>query len=308
MKERPWGNKILELAYELNAGEAMSRNVIVVPPDLPMSEVREIFRSKKISGMPVVKNGNLLGILSLEDFIKWLADDRCDCLVEEKMTKNVDSVFSDVPLIQVASKLETLGYGRMPVLDRKTGKLEGIITKSDIIEIFLHKTEVDYQEEEIRRYRATQFFDDIIADSIKLNFLYEISGKTIAEGGAVASGLKKTLKRLGIHPEVVRRTVIAMYEAEMNVIIYAMKGQVKVAVDPQGIFVEIEDQGPGIPDIDEAMKPGFSTAPEWVRELGFGAGMGLQNIKKCADEMTLSSVAGEGTLMKLTFNMEPECV
>ncbi|TFG62308.1 MAG: CBS domain-containing protein, partial [Spirochaetales bacterium] len=200
--------------------------------------------------------------------------------------------------------LETRGYGRLPVIDRKTGKLAGIITKSDIIEKLLHKTELDFQEEEIRRYRASHFFDDIIADSTRLNFLYQIRGKTIAEGGVVASSLKKTLKRLGIHPEVVRKTVIAMYEAEMNVIIYAKEGAARVTVDPRSIYVEIEDHGPGIPDVEEAMKPGFSTAPEWVQELGFGAGMGLQNIKMSSDEMTLSSVLGKGTLLKLTFVME----
>ncbi|TFG63703.1 MAG: CBS domain-containing protein, partial [Spirochaetales bacterium] len=151
MSDRNWGNKILELAYELNAGEAMTTTVISVTPDISMNQVREIFRSKKISGMPVLQDGNLVGILSLEDFIKWLADDRCDCLVADKMSKTVDSVFTDEPLVHVASRLETRGYGRLPVIDRKTGKLAGIITKSDIIEKLLHKTELDFQEEEIRR-------------------------------------------------------------------------------------------------------------------------------------------------------------
>jgi anti-sigma regulatory factor (Ser/Thr protein kinase)/predicted transcriptional regulator len=271
-----------------------------------MAEVREVLRSKKISGMPVARDGRVVGVISIEDFIKWLADDGCNCSVSDKMSTKVVSVYVDEPLVHVVSKLESHGYGRLPVLDRKTGKLAGIITKGDIIEKLLHKIEVDYQEEEIRHYRASHFFEDIIADSTRLSFLYEIHGKSIAEGGVVASSLKKTLKRLGIHPEVVRRAAIALYEAEMNVIIYARDGRVAVTVDPRRIYVEIEDEGPGIPDIEQAMQPGYSTAPEWVRELGFGAGMGLQNIKKSAGEMEISSSVGEGTLLKLSFAMERE--
>jgi anti-sigma regulatory factor (Ser/Thr protein kinase) len=206
--------------------------------------------------------------------------------------------------VHVVSRLDSHGYGRLPVIDRKSGTLAGIITKGDIIERLLHKIEVDYQEEEIRRYRASHFFEDIVADSTRLSFLYEIRGKSIAEGGGVASSLKKTLKRLGIHPEVVRRASIAMYEAEMNVIIYAREGQVAVSVDQNRIYVEVEDEGPGIVDVEKALQPGFSTAPEWVRELGFGAGMGLSNIEKCAEDMQISSVVGEGTLLKLSFTME----
>ena len=299
-------NRIQELVYELNVGSAMTTDAITVSPGLPMADVREVLRSKKISGMPVVEDGKIVGIISIEDFIKWLADDGCDCRVEDKMSTKIVSVYSDEPLVHVVSKLESHGYGRLPVIDRKTGRLTGIITKGDIIEKLLHKIEVDYQEEEIRHYRASHFFEDIIADSTRLSFVYEIHGKSIAEGGVVASSLKKTLKRLGIHPEVVRRASIALFEAEMNVIIYARDGRVAVSVDPSRIYVEIEDEGPGIPDVEEALVPGYSTAPEWVRELGFGAGMGLQNINKSADEMDISSVVGEGTLLKLSFAMERE--
>ncbi|MBT3274937.1 MAG: CBS domain-containing protein [Spirochaetales bacterium] len=306
MKKETPVNKIQELVYELNAGSVMTTDVTTVAPELPMSEVREVLRVKKISGMPVVANGKVVGVISIEDFIKWLADNSEECQVKDKMSKNIVSVYSDEPLVHVVNKLEVKGYGRLPVIDRKTGKLAGIITKGDIIEKLLHKIEVDYQEEEIRHYRASHFFEDIIADSTKLNFLYEIQGKSIGEGGVVASSLKKTLKRLGIHPELVRRTTIALYEAEMNVIIYAKEGRVAVAIDPDMINVEIEDSGQGIPDVEQALQAGYSTAPEWVRELGFGAGMGLQNIKKNAGEMAISSVVGEGTLLKLSFAMERE--
>ena len=91
-----------------------------------------------------------------------------------------------------------------------------------------------------------------------------------------------------------------------EVCIYAREGEVRIYVDPSEIYAEIEDSGPGIPDIDRAMVAGYSTAPEWVRELGFGAGMGLQNIKSCAESMDISSAVGGGTLLKMSFDMVRE--
>lgn len=303
MNEAQTVNKIQELVYELNVGAAMTRDVITISPDLMMSELREILRQNKISGVPVTDNGILVGIVSIEDFINWLADDGRDCPVADKMSKDVVSAYSDEPLVHIVSTLDDRGFGRLPVLDRSTSRLLGIVTKGDVIEKLLHKLEVDYQEEEIRHYRASHFFEDIIADETRLNFLYEIKGKKIEEGGEVASSIKKTLRRLGIHPAVVRKVSIAAYEAEMNVIIYAEDGRVSVTIDPSKINMEIEDSGPGIPDVAQAMAEGYSTAPEWVRELGFGAGMGLHNIESCSESLEISSKMGIGTLLKIAFEI-----
>ena len=93
----------------------------------------------------------------------------------------------------------------------------------------------------------------------------------------------------------------------MNVIIYAASGKVTVTVDPSSILLEVSDSGPGIPDVEEARKPGFSTAPEWVRALGFGAGMGLANIESCAERFEITSTVGRGTNLTATFSMEERC-
>ncbi len=144
----------------------------------------------------------------------------------------------------------------------------------------------------------------MIADRLAVRFAYDIRDRTIVQGGMVASGLKKSLKRLGIHPEIVRRAAIATYEAEMNVIIYARVGRVAVTVQPESVKIEVRDRGPGIPDVEKAMEPGYSTAPDWVRELGFGAGMGLPNIKRCAGRLDIRSAVGRGTTLKITIPME----
>lgn len=298
--------KVQELIYELTVADAMTSNVITASPKNLMSELREILRTKRISGTPIVDNGRLVGIISIEDFIKWLADEKKDCAIEEKMIRDVKTLYSDEPLVHAVSKLEKFGFGRLPVIDRESAKLTGVITKGDIIERLLQELEIDYNnDEKIHSYRASHIFEDLIADKTTLIFEYSVKPKDFNRAGEVSSGLKKTLRRLGIHPTIVRRAAIASYEAELNVIIYTDGGELIVKVQPNKIDIEVTDSGPGIPDIKKALEPGYSTAPEWVRELGFGAGMGLNNIQKCADEMNLSSVVGKGTVLKIGIDMNP---
>jgi len=295
--------KVQELVYELKIGDAMMQKVITTTPQASMSKLREILRDNRISGTPVIENGRLVGIVSIEDFIKWLAEGAHDCPIKNKMTKNVKTMYADEPLIHAVSKLEQTGFGRFPVVDRQNGNLVGIITKGHIIERLLRKMEIDYHEEEIHRYRASHIFEDIIADKVALTFRSYLKGGDFDRAGEASSGLKKTLERLGIHPQIVRRAAIASYEAEMNVIIYAESGEISVEVQPGEIYIDVTDSGPGIPDVQKAMQPGYSTAADWVRELGFGAGMGLVNIQKCADDMELTSNPGKGTRLKIRIDI-----
>jgi anti-sigma regulatory factor (Ser/Thr protein kinase) len=268
-----------------------------------MSELREILRSKRISGTPVIKEDRLVGLISIEDFIKWLAEGGKKCTIKDRMSTDIKVLYEDEPLIHAVSKLERTDFGRFPVVDRKNGRLRGIITKGDIMETLLHKLEIDYHEEEIHRYRASHIFEDIIGDKVTLTFQSYVKGKDFNLAGEASSGLKKTLERLGIHPLVVRRAAIASYEAEMNLVIYTDGGTITAAVQLDKIRIDVKDNGPGIADIQKAMEPGYSTAPHWVRELGFGAGMGLVNIKKCADKMDLTSKVGKGTHLKIRINV-----
>lgn len=287
--------KIQELVYEMNIGEVMHQDVITVSSKMLMSELRVILHDKRISGTPVVDQDRLVGIISIEDFIRWLAGREEDCPIGERMTKTVHTLYADEPLIAAVSKFDQFGFGRFAVLDRRDEKLVGIISRGDIVKGLLKKLEIDYHDEEIRRYRASHIFEDIVADKTRLSFQYNVIGRDFTRAGEGASRLKTTLKRLGLPPQIVRRVAIATYEAEMNVVIFTDGGTVRVRVDPREIYVKVEDSGPGIPDVEKALQPGYSTAPAWVRELGFGAGMGLVNIKRCADKMKLRSDVGKGT-------------
>ena len=295
--------KLQELAYELRVESAMTRKVVTVPPTATMAEFREVLRTNRISGTPVVEDGKMVGIVSIEDLIKALAAGELSASVGEKMTRNPVSLYADEPLVHAVSRFSQFRFGRFPVISR-SGELVGIITQGDIARALLRRLEVDYREEEIHRYRASHIFEDIIADEVALVFGYHVAARDFDRAGAASSGLKKTLSRLGIHPHVIRRVAVATYEAEINIVVYTDCGEIVGEVRPDRIKIEAIDKGPGIPDIELAMQPGFSTAPDWVREMGFGAGMGLSNIKACADKMELISTVGVGTHLTIIIYLD----
>jgi len=134
----------------------------------------------------------------------------------------------------------------------------------------------------------------------RMKFKYEIEGGNFSKAGNASSAVKKILKQLNVPPATIKKLVVALYEGEVNVVAHAWNGCIYVDIDPDRIFVTIEDEGPGIPDIGQAMQEGYSTASQAVREMGFGAGMGLPNMKKNADLLNIKSEVGKGTTVEIT--------
>lgn len=132
---------------------------------------------------------------------------------------------------------------------------------------------------------------------------YEISGSDFSSAGEASSNFKEVLKKLGVNSGAVRRTAIAMYEAEINTVIHGGGGVCEAQVLNNKIVVTFSDNGPGIEDVSLAMQEGYSTASETIREMGFGAGMGLPNIKKYTDDMKIETAPGKGTTVTLTINL-----
>jgi CBS domain-containing protein/anti-sigma regulatory factor (Ser/Thr protein kinase) len=287
--------RVHELQYELRVADVMTADVVTISPKDTMNKLRKLLRTKRISGIPVVQKGRLVGIVSVEDLINCLANGEKDAFIEQKMTRNVETIYGDEPLINAIAKVNRYGYGRLPVIEYNQNKLVGILTKEDIIKGLLKKLEIDYQGTEVRPDQAGTLFYDTIDAKMRLQFKYRIASRDISRAGESASVLKKTLYRLGFHPQVVRRAAIIAYEAEMNIVIFTNGGQIVAWIQPEYIKIKARDTGPGIADVEKVKQPGFSTAPEWVRELGFGAGMGIPNIMKCADKTIIKSEVGIGT-------------
>ncbi|MDE5418912.1 ATP-binding protein [Ancylomarina sp. DW003] len=132
-----------------------------------------------------------------------------------------------------------------------------------------------------------------------MDFKFDIEGGNFSKAGTASSDVKKVLKKLNVDPKLIKRIVVSIYEAEVNVVAHAYEGEMNVSIFPEKIIVRIVDKGPGIPDIELAMQKGYSTASPEVREMGFGAGMGLPNIKKNTNELNIKSEVGVGTEVEL---------
>lgn len=141
-----------------------------------------------------------------------------------------------------------------------------------------------------------------------MTYTYQVSGYDLDSAGRASTEVKRILLRLGVPPECIKRTAIAMYEGEMNMAIHAGGGSAVVEICPDRILLELDDHGPGIPDLELAMQEGWSTAPEWIREMGFGAGMGLPNMKRNSDDFQIDTAPGSGTRIRMSILLAPRAV
>lgn len=298
--------RVEELSYDLKICEVMTQEVKTLTPEHTMGDLLELLRQFRISGAPVLENDRLIGVISLEDLIRAMCNNDLSAPVRKYMSFEVITANSYDPVVSAMELFTRASVGRLPVVDQD-GKLVGMITKGDITRGVLIALQKDYQEEEIRRYRASHLFEDIRSDRTTLVLRYRIQPRDFLHGGQASSDIKRALLRLGATPQVGRRCGIAIYEAEMNLIIHSTNGGlIRVEIEPHRILMQAVDDGPGIADVDQAMQAGYSTATEEVRELGFGAGMGLLNIKRCVDKMLLSSHPGKGTRLEMKIYLQSE--
>ena len=273
---------------------------------MPLAKVLEILRVNRISGVPVMQDGQIIGILSLEDIVRAMEKNELSAPVSQYMTKKLITVASHDSIVKAIQTFTESKLGRLPVVDADNKRV-GMITKGNITHGVLTALQKDYKEEEVRRYRASHLFEDIISDRTTLVLRYNIKAQNFTRGGTAASNIKRALRRLGADAQIARRCGIAVYEAEMNLIIHSTRGGIlKLEVEPHRITMSTTDDGPGIPDVEQVLQPGYSTATDQVREMGFGAGMGLVNIKRCVDSMDLESTVGKGTKLVMRIHVPNE--
>jgi len=288
-------NRVEELSYDLKIREVMTADVKTATPEMPLSRVLDILRTNRISGLPVVQDDRLVGVLSLEDVVRALQNNDLSASTSQYMTRDVVTVASYDSIVNAIRTFTEKQLGRLPVLDEKD-RLVGMITKGDITRGILVALQKDYKAEEVRRYRASHLFEDIVSERTTLVLRYTIKAGDFTQGGKASSHIKRALLRLGADPQLTRRCSIAVYEAEMNLIIHTTNGGIlKLEVEPHRITMSATDDGPGVADTEIVFQPGYSTATEQVREMGFGAGMGLVNMKRCVDEIKLESTVGKGS-------------
>jgi anti-sigma regulatory factor (Ser/Thr protein kinase)/CBS domain-containing protein len=288
------------LAYEIKVGALMAAPRLVIAPQDPASTTLKRMRQLQLSVAPVVESGKLMGMVTPDGL------EESDARVKAYVVAPPAPLYPEDLVIKAIQLFSKSKADQLPVITEQ-GELAGMLSKTDVTGGLLEALASDYQEEEIRRFRASHLFEDIVSDRTSLMLRYRVPARDFAKGGLASACVRQALLRLGADLDTARRCAIGVYEAEMNLVIHTLHGGIlRVEVQPHMIFIEALDDGPGIPDVELAMQPGYTTTPEEIRALGFGAGFGLPNIKRCVDKMWLQSTPGEGTRLEMWIYLEPD--
>jgi CBS domain-containing protein len=284
---------LLDLINRMKVKDVMTKNLVTARKDQSLREIQGLMKEKGITGVPITEpeHKRILGLVSMDDIIQALDGGYIDDAAETHMSRGLMVLEDEMPLQFAISYLEKYRYGRFPVLNRDR-ELVGIITSRDIIVALLVEVnkEVEKLEQKIVNPEPVPG-EDIHLEFSTRKFDFENAGKASTE-------IKKVLMRRGLNPRVIRRIAVASYELEMNQVVHSEGGMLVFRMQGDRAEVLAEDSGPGIANVELALEEGYSTANEWVRSLGFGAGMGLANVKRVSDEFTITSEPGRGTTVK----------
>ncbi len=299
---------VLELIYRLKVKDVMKSEVVTAPPTASLREVQVKMRDCGITGVPIVEADHLVGLVSIGNIIEALDGGWIEDAAGSRMSGSLIVLEDDMPLSFAITYFNRYGYRRFPVLDKNT-RLVGIVTAADVLRALLiaMNQEVERLEEGLARDRASGALPEAVQETSKAfsmsfpsrRFDFENAGKASAE-------LKKALKGLGADSGSIRRAAIVSYELEMNQVIHSEGGVMQFSASSGAVRIVARDEGPGIADLDEALTEGFSTANEWVRSLGFGAGLGLTNAKRSSDEFEITSKVGTGTTVRVLVRYQEQ--
>jgi CBS domain-containing protein/anti-sigma regulatory factor (Ser/Thr protein kinase) len=282
------------LTYELRVRDAMTRPPVTGAPEDSLRTIQNLMKTHRISGVPILQNGAPVGLVSIEDIINALDQGHVNDPAERWMTRNIVTLRDHFSLVRAVAEFDRHGFGRFPVLN-SAGELVGVITRGDITSCLMQHLEKRAEEVATREAAQTpgRARSQKLAEPMVLRA--EVKAGDYDSAGKVSQRMRQILRMRGVDPDIQRRAAIVAYEAETNIIIHSIGGDLSVAVTPGKVVIEATDRGPGIENIDLAMQEGWSTAGPLARELGFGAGMGLPNIKKCSDKFEIHSEMGAGT-------------
>ena len=294
--------RYLGLFSNLDASSVMSTAVYALHPEDRVAAARILMRENSISGVPIVDaDFRLVGIISVSKIIEALADGRLADSVDSVMTRDVVALRAHDSLETILSCFQRFKFGRFPVVE-EDGKLVGMITDTDVLSAIVRSFYSVYVHDQ-RRMMTLGSFSALSEEFEKsADFVYDISCIGLENAGEGSARLKAFLQTKGFGESVVRRASVCAYEAEMNVCIHAGgQGSLRAIARNGEIIVRVEDEGPGIENIDLAMKEGWSTATDAIREMGFGAGMGLANIRRFSDHLVIMSGKDKPTKVEMIF-------
>jgi CBS domain-containing protein/anti-sigma regulatory factor (Ser/Thr protein kinase) len=290
---------IMELLQRFKVRDVMKRDVISITRDMTLREAQRIMRENRISGLPVSENGRLYGLVSVNDIIEGLDGGWMDETCERHMATNLVVLEAGMPISFALRYFNNYTYGRFPVLDSNR-TLVGIVSQRDVMRALLYELSVEIRKLERKTAGAVR------AGQEKGNYFrreWAVVRNDLSRAGRAANDIKGILRERKIDRSVVRRVAVAAYELEINICIHSHGGVLVLQVTDDAVTITAKDRGPGISDIEWACRDGTSTANDWIRSMGFGAGMGLSNSKRVSDEFDIQSEIGKFTKVMCTFRL-----
>ncbi|MDR0330794.1 MAG: CBS domain-containing protein [Chitinispirillales bacterium] len=293
----------LEIIFKLKVRDVMTaaEKLITASRADTLRHVQKLMQEYHISGVPIAEDGRLFGLVSVDNILRALDFGYIEDTVEGRMTRNLIVLDADMPLTFALSWFERYKFGRFPVLD-KNEKLVGIVTAGDVMNKILFEMNKEVNKMETDSAPAPSA--PVAAASGRYYREFAIKKFDFEKGGSASNEIRRVLKERSLNPKLIRRVAIASYELEINLVAHSDGGKLSCYIGDDKIEIIAKDTGPGIPDVDLAMEEGFSTATDWIRSLGFGAGLGLPNVKRASDSFDIRSQIGLGTIVKATVFLE----
>ncbi len=287
----------MEIILRLKVKDAMVANVLSAKKSDTLREIQLMMKENEISGVPVLDENRLVGMISVNDIINALDRNYIHDKVEKHMVRNLIVLEDDMPLTFAVSYFNKYTYRRFPVINKEK-EFVGILSTKDVLAALLFEMNKEINALESRLVSVREE----VPNQIALDFV--IKRFDFENAGTASFKLKKLLKDKNVDRKVLRRASVSAYELEINVAIHSFGGSISFILDRDRITIIAKDNGPGILNVDEVCEEGFSTANEWIRSLGFGAGMGLPNTKRVSDEFTITSQVGVGTTVTSVIFLE----
>ncbi|MDA3899203.1 MAG: CBS domain-containing protein [Spirochaetes bacterium] len=287
----------MEIIFRLKVKDAMMTNLRTANKKDTFRVIQKVMRNNDISGVPILEDNRLVGMVSVSDIINALDRGYVEESVEPYMTKQLIVLEDDMPLSFAVSYYNKYPYRRFPVIN-KNKEFVGVLTTKDVLSTILNEmnNEITLLESQIFHDKV-ELPNQIIKEYIIKQFDFE-------NAGHASFRLKKLLKEKEVSRKIIRRASVAAYEMEINVAIHSNGGKISFILEENSITIITKDTGPGIKDVAQVIEEGYSTANDWIRSLGFGAGMGIPNTKRVSDEFKIESEMGKGTTVKSVIFLE----
>ena len=292
---------VMEIILRLKIKDAMTTDLKTAKKEDSLRFIQQMMKNNYVTGVPIVDDEKIVGIVTVNHIMNALDKGYIHEPAEKYMGRALVVLEDDMPLSFAITYFNKYSYHRFPVINKEQ-HLVGILTSRDILTTLLQElnSEMEELEGKIELKLAAE-------RGCSLNVItrdYPVNKYDFENAGRASFELKKILKERKISQKIIRRASVASYELEINLVIHSEGGHLLFTVDDNKIVIESKDVGPGIADVSVVLEEGYSTANDWIRSMGFGAGMGLANTRRVSDHFDMTSEVGKGTTVISVINLE----